>query len=219
MTVPWWWVPPAFQLWDALGWAGQALFTLRFLHQWVASERARRSHVTTTFWWISLAATALLLVYALYRRDPVFVSGLLVNLFLNARNLQIALRGESAGRRRSPLPALLAGLLLFGGVTVVSVASRRDLVSFDHPLPWLIVGFTGQVLWTSRFLVQWFVSERLGRSVLPASFFWMSLVGAPILFAWAVYRLDWVMMAAYALNPIPYVRNLVLLARERRAAA
>ena len=92
------------------------------------------------------------------------------------------------------------------------------MIRYDIPWPWLVVGFTGQALWTSRFVVQWVLSERHGRSVLPPAFFWISLVGAALLFAYAVYRVDWVMMAAFAFNPIPYVRNLVLLRRERAAA-
>ena len=56
--------------------------------------------------------------------------------------------------------------------------------------------------------MQWYVSEKQGRSVLPPAFFWISIGGAALLFAYAVYRVDWVMMAAFAFNPIPYVRNL-----------
>ncbi len=207
----------AFQVWDAFGWVGQVLFTLRVVHQWYQSERAGQSHVTAAFWWYSLAGTVASLVYVVYRQDPVFISGFLVNGFLYARNLSLSRPSREGRRRGSPVAPLLLGLVVFGAVTVWSVAQNDRIVSYDHPLAWLVVGFTGQVLWTSRFLVQWYVSERLGRSVLPPVFFWISLAGAPFLFAWAVYRVDWVMMAAYALNPLPYVRNLVLLRREREA--
>jgi lipid-A-disaccharide synthase-like uncharacterized protein len=208
----------AFQVWDAVGWLGQALFSLRFLHQWLVSERARRSHVDATFWWISLSATLLLIVYTLHRKDPVFIAGFLVNLFLYLRNLHL-LRRERLGARAGPLVPVLLGLGLFGGITAFSLLSRGDLVSYDHPWPWLLTGFVGQGIWTSRFLVQWYVSERLGRSVLPPSFFWISLLGVPFLLAYAIYRQDWVMMAAFALNPLPYARNLVLIRRERAGAS
>lgn len=208
----------AFQVWDAVGWVGQALFSLRFVHQWIRSERARRSHVDATFWWTSVGATVLLIVYTLHRRDPVFIVGFLVNLCLYLRNLHLLGR-ERTGGKGSPLVPVLLGLGVFGALTAFSLLSRGDVVSYDHPWPWLLTGFLGQSIWTSRFLVQWYVSERGGRSVLPASFFWISLAGVPFLLAYAVYRLDWVMMAAFALNPIPYVRNLVLIHRERRAAS
>lgn len=206
--------PLAFQVWDAVGWAGQILFTLRVLHQWVQSERAGRSHVTAAYWWYSLLATPLLLVYILHRQDPVFIAGLLVNGFLYARNLYLCRHPTKSVARAAPWMPLVAGLAAFGVVTLVSLSWKR-IVRFDVAGPWLVVGFAGQALWTSRFVVQWYVSEKLGRSVLPAAFFWMSIVGAALLFAYAVHRVDWVMMAAFAFNSIPYARNLVLLRRQR----
>lgn len=208
--------PLAFQVWDAVGWAGQILFTLRVVHQWLASEKAGRSHVTPAFWWYSLLATPLLLIYVLHRQDPVFIVGVLVNGFLYLRNLRLATRPGESTRRASPWMPVVLGLGLFGLVTFLSL-SWRTIVRYDIPAPWLVVGFAGQALWTSRFVVQWVLSERQGRSVLPPAFFWMSLVGAALLFAYAVFRVDWVMMAAFAFNPIPYVRNLILLRRERVA--
>lgn len=206
-------LPLALQVWDGFGWLGQIFFTLRVLHQWYFSEREKRSHVTPVFWWYSLAGTASSLVYVVHRKDPVFIVGFLVNGFLYLRNLMLGRRAERPGRRGSPLLPLLLGLGAFAAVTFWSVAHDARIVSYDHPWPWLLVGFTGQFLWTSRFLVQWVVSERRGESVLPPIFFWISLAGAPFLLAWAIYRRDWVMMVAYALNPLPYVRNLVLLHR------
>lgn len=201
------------------GGGGQILFTARVAHQWYFSEKAGKSYVTAAFWWYSLAGTAMLLVYVLHRKDPVFIVGPLVSGLLYARNLVLMRDHVKAGKRGSPLGPVLAGLAIFGVLTFVSLSQNDKIVSFDHPLPWLVLGYAGQALWTGRFLVQWYVSERLGRSVLPPVFFWMSVLGAPLLFAWAAYQTDWVMMFAYALNPIPYVRNLILLHREKRAAS
>ena len=61
--------------WLAFGFIGQALFSMRFLIQWIASERARSSVVPVVFWYFSLAGGATLFVYALWRLDPVFISG------------------------------------------------------------------------------------------------------------------------------------------------
>jgi lipid-A-disaccharide synthase-like uncharacterized protein len=73
--------------WLALGFFAQALFTARFLVQWIASERAGKS-----FWFFSIGGGALLLVYALYRRDPVFIAGQAFGVFVYARNLHFELR-------------------------------------------------------------------------------------------------------------------------------
>ena len=61
--------------WALLGFVAQTLFTMRFLVQWIASERAGRSVVPLAFWLFSIGGGVLLLAYALYRRDPVFIAG------------------------------------------------------------------------------------------------------------------------------------------------
>jgi len=210
----------AFQVWDAVGWLGQALFTLRVLVQWVASERAGRSVLPTIFWWLSLFGSVALVIYVLHRRDPVFLMGVSINTAIYARNLHMLYRPPAAqetARRRGPwMPALL-GVLATVAVGLVLWRVGTKIVSFDTPAFWLALGFTAQAIWSSRFIVQWYASERAGRSVLPASFFYVSTIGALLLLVYAIYRVDWVMMAAYALNPIPYVRNIILLRKAARA--
>ena len=78
--------------WIALGFCAQALVTARFLVQWIASERAGKSVVPIAFWFFSIGGGALLLVYALYRRDPVFIAGQAFGVFVYARNLFFELR-------------------------------------------------------------------------------------------------------------------------------
>lgn len=73
--------------WVAFGLAGQLMFTGRFLVQWIASERARKSVVPVLFWYFSVAGGLILLAYALYRRDPVFILGQSMGLFIYLRNL------------------------------------------------------------------------------------------------------------------------------------
>ncbi len=73
--------------WLAVGFAGQALFSMRFLVQWLRSERIRRSVVPVEFWYFSIAGGATLLTYALHRQDPVFIVGQLGGLLIYARNL------------------------------------------------------------------------------------------------------------------------------------
>lgn len=75
--------------WLAVGFAGQVLFSLRFLIQWLRSERIRRSIVPVEFWYFSLAGGATLLTYAVHRQDPVFIVGQLGGLFIYARNLYL----------------------------------------------------------------------------------------------------------------------------------
>ena len=84
------------KLWLAVGLLGQLLFTSRFLVQWVASERRRQSVVPTAFWWLSLGGAALLLAYAIYRRDPVFILGQAFGFVVYTRNLVLIGRRHPA---------------------------------------------------------------------------------------------------------------------------
>jgi lipid-A-disaccharide synthase-like uncharacterized protein len=81
------------KLWLAVGFLGQAMFTCRFLVQWIASERKKQSVVPVVFWWFSVAGGLLLLVYALKRGDPVFILGQAAGLVVYFRNL-ILIRRE-----------------------------------------------------------------------------------------------------------------------------
>lgn len=74
-------------VWVAIGLCGQLMFTARFLVQWIASERVRKSVVPVMFWYFSLAGGTILLTYAIYRRDPVFMLGQSMGLVIYARNL------------------------------------------------------------------------------------------------------------------------------------
>jgi len=84
-----------FDAWVVLGFVAQGFFTMRFVVQWIASERARSSVIPVAFWFFSIGGGALLLVYALYRRDPVFIAGQALGLVVYLRNLYfIALHKE-----------------------------------------------------------------------------------------------------------------------------
>ncbi|MFG6157563.1 lipid-A-disaccharide synthase N-terminal domain-containing protein [Halomonas sp. 1390] len=87
-------------LWLGVGFLGQVLFSARFLVQWLASERARRSIVPRAFWFFSLAGGVTLLTYALYRRDPVFIAGQGAGLFIYGRNLMLIRREVQQSRAR-----------------------------------------------------------------------------------------------------------------------
>lgn len=78
--------------WVLLGFVAQGLFTMRFVVQWLASERAGRSVMPFAFWLFSIGGGVLLLVYALYRKDPVFIAGQGLGVFIYVRNLQLVLR-------------------------------------------------------------------------------------------------------------------------------
>ncbi len=73
--------------WVIFGFCAQMMFTARFLVQWIASERARASVVPIAFWYFSLIGGVMLLAYALFRKDPVFVLGQALGVVIYSRNL------------------------------------------------------------------------------------------------------------------------------------
>ncbi len=73
--------------WVIFGLGAQLMFTARFLVQWIASERARSSVVPVAFWYFSLVGGLMLLAYAIYRTDPVFILGQLLGVLIYSRNL------------------------------------------------------------------------------------------------------------------------------------
>ena len=85
--------------------------------------------------------------------------------------------------------------------------------------PWLIVGFVGQIFFFSRFLVQWIASEIKKQSTIPVAFWYFSLVGSILLLSYAIHRKDPVFIVGQAFGQIVYIRNLVLIYRERRKKA
>ena len=87
-------------LWMAVGFVGQVIFGLRFIVQWIATERQKRSVIPVAFWYFSLAGSVILLSYSIYRRDPVFIAGFGLNLVIYLRNLYFIHRkpaGETPG--------------------------------------------------------------------------------------------------------------------------
>jgi lipid-A-disaccharide synthase-like uncharacterized protein len=80
-----------------IGYVAQALFAMRFFVQWVASERAGRSVIPTSFWFFSIGGGFLLLGYAIYRKDPVFIVGQAFGVFVYLRNLYFVTRDRNSG--------------------------------------------------------------------------------------------------------------------------
>ncbi len=81
--------PSTWDFWVAIGFAGQFVFAARFIVQWIASEKRRASHVPVAFWFLSIFGGAIMLAYAIHRRDPVFILGQASGLIVYSRNLML----------------------------------------------------------------------------------------------------------------------------------
>ena len=81
-------------VWIIVGFIGQALFSMRFVVQWIASERVKRSIIPQAFWYFSLAGGVTLLAYAIHKQDPVFIAGQGLGLIVYLRNLFLLRTGR-----------------------------------------------------------------------------------------------------------------------------
>ena len=92
LLTDFWQLPAWEKTWLAIGVGGQLLFMARFIVQWIASERNKRSVIPIAFWYLSLFGSLTLLSYAIHRRDPVFILGLSLNSLIYVRNLWLIYR-------------------------------------------------------------------------------------------------------------------------------
>ncbi|SDC17219.1 lipid-A-disaccharide synthase N-terminal domain-containing protein [Halanaerobium congolense] len=76
-------------VWLVVGFVGQIMFGMRFFVQWIASEKAKKSVIPIAFWYLSICGSLILLVYAIHRRDPVFILGQSTGSFIYLRNLYL----------------------------------------------------------------------------------------------------------------------------------
>jgi len=87
-----------------------------------------------------------------------------------------------------------------------------------HPF-WYGLGYVGQLAFFSRFFVQWLASEREGRSIVPISFWFLSIAGATLLLTYAIWRRDQVIILGQSTGVLIYFRNLALINREKKQTA
>ncbi len=198
-----------------LGWSGNAFYFSRFLVQWWLSEKAGRSLAPPIFWWLSWLGAACLGCYAFLKGDGPMLVGYSLTFVIYGRNLSIQHMGPRAGRL-GPIPAL--ALAAAGAAAVIYFGA---IPSKDNAAPrlWLAIAFCGQIIFTSRFIVQWFATERTGKVDFPVSFWWMSLVGNIALLAYSIRIADPVFIAAFAMGPLVQIRNLMLIYGQPKAIA
>jgi lipid-A-disaccharide synthase-like uncharacterized protein len=132
------------------------------------------------------------------------------------------------GFRSEPMPADEFRATFGESVYRAAVAERSDMtgrlfrlfnITSWWSLAWIAVGFGGQLAFTGRILIQWLVSERKRESVIPVAFWWLSLGGGAMLFAYFVWRQDIVAVLGQSAGVVIYARNLRLIHKQRRRAA
>lgn len=199
-----------------VGFLAQLFFSARILLQWILSERARRVVSPALFWILSLAGSYLLFVYGWMRNDFAIVLGQIIAYYIYIWNLRIK---GIWGR----IPMAVRILLVLTPVVVVGFACThldafvRDFFRNERVPLWLLLfGSAGQVIFTLRFVYQYFYSRRRGESILPVGFWVLSLTGSAAIVAYGIVRLDPVLILGQSVGFVAYTRNILIYRKERK---
>jgi len=101
---------------------------------------------------------------------------------------------------------------------LAQIATSTRILGIDWHF-WKVVGWAGNIIFFSRFFVQWYATEKQKKVVVPNAFWWLSLAGSLCLLAYGFWRRDSVFIFAYLFTWIPYIRNLVISRRVARQSA
>ena len=197
-----------------IGFLAQVFFSARILLQWILSERARHVVSPSIFWILSLAGSYLLFFYGWMRDDFAIVLGQVISYYIYIWNL-------SAKGVWAKVPKSVRALLVVTPVVAVGFAvAHADTFVHDFfrnervPLWLLLFGSAGQVIFTLRFVYQYFYSRRRGESVLPVGFWIISLTGSAVIVAYGIVRLDPVLILGQSVGFIAYTRNILIYKKE-----
>lgn len=197
----------------ALGFLAQGFFSARMLIQWVLSERAKKVVSPTIYWQLSLLASILLSIYGWLRGDFVIIFGQIFSYYIYIWNL------NSKNHWKDIFPVLRYVIICIPILALGYVFSNTDVSTnrlFNHiPLELLLFGSIGQIIFTFRFVYQWWYSKSRGESVLPFNFWLLSIIGSLITIAYGAFRQDPVLIIGQSVGFITYSRNIWLIMKEQ----
>lgn len=202
-----------------LGFAAQGLFSARVLVQWIKSEKAGEVINPPSFWILSLAASYLFFIYGWLRNDFPIMLGQVIGYYVyiwNIRKMRIFSSISSTFRYilhalMAATPPVLTALFLFHhhDTVIHQLFESKDIPSFL-----IILGCTGQVIFSLRFLYQMIYSSVNGVSLLPKGFWILSLTGSSIIIIYGIIRLDPVVIIGQTCGFTSYTRQLILCQKK-----
>lgn len=200
----------------AVGFIAQGFFSARILLQWILSERAHRVLSPNIFWVFSLMGSVLLFSYGWLRSDFSIILGQLISYYIYIWNLNI----KGVWQK---IPMLIRGIVMILPIVAILMMINDAAIFIDRflhnrevPLPLLLFGSAGQVIFTLRFVYQWYYSYRKQESILPCGFWVISLIGSAIIVSYGVFRLDPVLILGQSFGLVAYIRNIILSKNENK---
>lgn len=199
----------------AIGFIAQILFSARLLVQWISSEKAGRVLSPLIFWQLSIVASFLLVLYGVLRHDLAILLGQSVTYGIYIRNLYFHDFWKKVPRLAQiviiAFPILALCWLLSGETYHLQKIIGNKDVSFAL-MCW---GLAGQIVFTFRFVIQWYSSERKKQSLLPINFWIFSIIGSLMVLSYAIIRKDPVLFVGQIFGFVVYFRNTMLWLRQR----
>lgn len=198
----------------SIGFMSQILFSSRLLVQWFQSEKAKKVVTPLLFWQLSLVASFLMFIYGYLRHDFAIVLGQVLTYFIYIRNLQIDGYWKKLPKLFSIFISIFPVLVVIYSYNDNQISSEIFFKNENIPFWLLILGVLAQIIFMLRFVVQWGYSEKQKTAYLPRGFWWFSIAGSLLIFIYAIFRKDPVLLIGNSFGSVVYVRNLILLKKN-----
>lgn len=200
----------------AIGFIAQGFFSARMIIQWFLSEKAKKVVSPDWYWICSLIGSILLFVYGWLRDDFAIILGQLISFYIYIWNLNI----KGVWKRIPQFLRVVIALLPVCAIVFMLKDASAFALQFLHndkvPLWLLIYGSLGQVIFTVRFIYQWYYSYKRQRSILPVGFWIISLIGSGIIVSYGAIRYDPVLVLGQSIGFLTYSRNIVLYNKSKK---
>jgi len=199
-----------------IGFTAQLLFSGRSILQWIISEKQKKVLTPVLFWQLSLIASFLLFIYGYLRNDFAIMLGQILTYFIYIRNIHLQNQWLKFPKMLRWFLYIFPFIILYIGYNN-HVYDRAKLFQNDNiPLWLLLLGIIAQVIFTLRFVYQWFYSEKRKVSSLPLGFWFLSLFGSSLILIYAIFRKDPVLLLGHSLGIFLYIRNILILKTESK---
>jgi len=198
----------------SIGFLAQILFSLRFLIQWLRSEKHKQIVIPGLFWVFSLMGALLLFFYGYLRNDFAIMLGQTITYFIYIRNLQLQ-------NLWSKVHLSVQISLIFMPLIFLIYTLKNDIINLNFLVgketisnKLLVLGVVSQIIFSLRFVYQWIYSEKNKISSLPLGFWVLSSIGSILIIIYALYRKDPVLLIANLIGTILYSRNIFILKNQ-----
>lgn len=197
-----------------IGFLAQIFFAARTILQWILSERAKKVLSPSMYWILSILGSYLFFIYGWLRDDFAILLGQLISYYIYLWNLNEKGLWNKLHNIFKLLLVATPILAIAFAINDAHLFIQNFLQNEKIPVWLIIFGSLGQIIFTLRFVYQWFYSMKRKESLLPLGFWIISLVGSAAIISYGLMRLDPVLILGQSFGFIAYIRNIVIHRKE-----